>query len=68
MRLTDFTLRVTEALVCYSESVTRVATENTAAWALTKILPPEFLLEILSINASLYYTFSNMPSLLPHLY
>lgn len=65
MCLTDFALRVTEALVCYSESVTRVATENTAAWALTKILPPEFLL---SINASLYYTFSNMPSLLPHLY
>lgn len=30
MCLTDFTLRVTEALVCYSESVTRVATENTA--------------------------------------
>lgn len=43
MCLTDFTLRVTEALVCYSESVTTRGDRKYGAWALTKILSPEFL-------------------------
>lgn len=47
MCLSDFTLRVTEVLVCYS-------TRGDRKYGAPKVLPPEFLLEIISMNASLY--------------